>query len=65
MQVKNNLPSKMLYIKKLTAIMVRKWNEIKNATIAAIERVRQQIEKLKKEQKNLNEKIDEKDLSRY
>jgi predicted nucleic acid-binding Zn-ribbon protein len=65
MQVKNNLPSEMLYIKKLTAIMVRKWNEIKNATIAAIERVRQQIEKLKKEQKNLNEKIDEKDLSRY
>ena len=37
----------------------------KNATIVAIERVRQQIEKLKKEQKNLNEKIDEKDLSRY
>ena len=65
MQVKNNLPSEMLYIKKLTAIMVRKWNEIKNATIAAIERVRQPIEKLKKEQKNLNEKIDEKDLSRY
>jgi predicted nucleic acid-binding Zn-ribbon protein len=65
MQVKNNLPSEMLYIKKLTAIMVRKWNEIKNATIVAIERVRQQIEKLKKEQKNLNEKIDEKDLSRY
>ena len=29
------------------------------------ERVRQLIEKLKKEQKNLNEKIGEKDLSRY